>query len=76
MNKIRNETHTRCDFARLEFDRYSNLLSIWTKTKGSLIGNNPQKYLEKLNQCNRIWHFYCEEFSRTLKLINSPISDT
>jgi hypothetical protein len=61
---IRKEVHTRGNFAKDMFRHYTELLSQWLNTKGSLIGNNPQKYLKKLNQCNSIWHHYTKEYAK------------
>ena len=68
--RIRNEVHTRCDFASKQFDYYTNRLTEWKRTGGSIVGNNPQKYLKKLNQANRVWYYYSKEFGTTLKTIN------
>ena len=61
---IRKETHTRGNYAALCFYEYSQKLGEWTKTNGSIIGNTPQRILKKLNQANRIWHHYANEYSK------------
>lgn len=68
---IRNEIHTRSDFASKQFIYWSNKLAAWQKICGSIQGNTPQGILKKLNQCNRIWFHYADEFK-----LNSPKPQT
>lgn len=63
---IRNEIHTRADFARNKFNEYAKLLSDKVNGNGSIQGNNPQKWLRKMNQANRIWNYYVGVFGREL----------
>jgi len=72
---IPKEVHTRCGFASSEFNRYAKLLSDKVNSNGSIIGNNPQLWLRKLNQANRIWQYYASVFNnivRSLALTQCP----
>jgi hypothetical protein len=59
---IRKEVHTRSNFASSEFNRYAKLLSDKVNSNGHLVGNNPQKWLKKLNQANTVYHYYSKEY--------------
>lgn len=63
---IRKEVHTRCAIASKHFNEWSAKLAAWTKCNGSIQGDNPQLYLNKLNKANRIWFHYSKEFGNNL----------
>jgi hypothetical protein len=53
---------TRANFAKLEFDRYSHLLSAKLKGGATISGILIQKYLNKQVQAMKIWKHYSREW--------------
>lgn len=63
---IRKEIHTRCDFASRKLTEHAERLAQSLK-QGSIAGVIPQRHINKINQANRIWFYYCKQFAKAIK---------